>query len=63
MLKLIREHFGTTTANLYTTFYSNKEESVIVQSAHELFSELLGEQRAKEILSAELNGAFVEQHL
>lgn len=63
VLKLIKEHLGTTTANLYSTFYADKGEATIVQSAHALFTELFGEKRAKEILGAELNGAFVEHYV
>ncbi len=51
IIGLIETYFGGTTARLYEQFYDRKDDATVARSAQELFSELLGERKAAELMA------------
>jgi hypothetical protein len=52
-IQLISDYFGTTTGQLYITFYEKQDEQTILTSLKELLTEYLGPQRTEEIFQSQ----------
>lgn len=51
LINMIKIEFGNYAVSLYKKFYTEEPIDIIVISANELFSELMGEAKAKEKLA------------
>lgn len=48
VVELLRRFFGDETADMYENFFQDEDAETILQSAKELLTEVLGEQKAEE---------------
>lgn len=51
VVEIIRNYMGDTMAQMYSKFYENKDNHLILDSVNELLIEFVGPQKASEIIS------------
>lgn len=57
-LELIGEYLGKYTADIYRSFYLDKDDQLIMSSANELLVEVVGNNKAIELMAEKFGASF-----